>query len=317
MFSTTNPPNPESVNADAIAALNEFVAGQRNAVDVVKLSDLDRATTRSAGPLWARIPEDGRRFVMRQMLEQAEANIELNFSRMFFIALDDPDDEVRSLAIQGLWEEEGTSFLARLLEMLKGEPEPLVREAIAEALGSYSLRAFEEEIDPKWGDEIRQALLDLFRSNESIGVRKKALISLAYFCEDPEVEEAISEAYDSAYHDLQTAALFAMGLNLDERWFDVLLNVLADEDPEMRFDAVRALGRFGDERAISPVIDLLEDEDREVQLAAVEALGEIGGKTATATLRRLVKSNDVALSEAADEALHEATIASGSMRLNS
>jgi len=85
----------------------------------------------------------------------------------------------------------------------------------------------------------------------------------------------------------------------------------------MRFEAVRAIGRFGDERAISSVLDLLDDEDREVQLAAIEALGEIGGKTATATLRRLVKSDDVVISEAADEALHEATIASGSTRLDS
>ncbi|HEX7104021.1 MAG TPA: HEAT repeat domain-containing protein, partial [Nitrolancea sp.] len=170
--------------------MNQFIAGEHSAVAVGKLSDLDRATATVAGPLWPRIPIDVRRFVVHQMLEQAEANIALNFSRLLIIALDDPDIETRSLAIQGLWEYESSTFLERLLGMLESEREPTVREAIAEALGSFSLRAFEEELDPKWGDVIRRALLDLFRSNESIGVHTKALISLAYFSDDPDVEAA-------------------------------------------------------------------------------------------------------------------------------
>jgi HEAT repeat protein len=317
MFFTTNPPNPESVNQDAIEALNQFIAGDQNAVAVVTLSDLDRATAQAAGSLWSRIPVDTRRFVVHNMLEQAEANIEFNFSRLLTIALNDPDSEVRAVAIQGLWEDESTTFLERLLGLLQREPEQLVREAIAEALGAFSLRAAEERLDQHWGDEIRSALLDLYRSRESIGVRRKALMSLAYFCDDAEVEAVIRDAFDSPYHDLQTSAVFAMGLNLDEQWFDIVLRSMADEDPEMRFEAVRAVGRFGDERAISSVLDLLDDEDREVQVAAIEALGEIGGKTAMSTLRRLVKSDDIVLSEAADEALHEATMVSGSVRLDS
>lgn len=317
MFSTTNPPNPESVNAEAIEALNQFVRGQRDAVAVGRLSDLDRATAVVAGSRWLQVPDDVRRFVVHQMLEQAEANIAVNFSRMFFIALGDPDSEVRSVAIQGLWENGSTAFLERLLNMLESEPEPFVREAIAEALGPFSLRAFEEELDPKWGDAIRAALLALFRSDESIGIRKKALISLGYFCADPDVEEAIQEAFGSAYHDLQTAAIFAMGLNLDPQWFDLLLRTMSDEDPELRFEAVRAIGRFGDERALLPVLDLLEDEDREVQLAAIEALGDIGGRTAISTLRRLTRSDDDVISDAAGDALHEATVASGPFRFDS
>jgi hypothetical protein len=68
MFFTTNPPNPESVNADAIAALNQFIAGERNAMAVVKLSDLDRATAQVAATLWTQIPIDVRRFAAHQML---------------------------------------------------------------------------------------------------------------------------------------------------------------------------------------------------------------------------------------------------------
>jgi HEAT repeat protein len=317
MFFTTNPPNPEDVNADAIAALNQFISGEPSAVAVGKLSDLDRAAAAVAGRLWPRIPTDVRRFVVHQMLEQAEANVILNFSRVLIIALDDPDIEVRSLAIQGLWEDESTTLLERLLGMLENEREPTVREAIAEALGAFSQREFEGELDPKWGEMIRPALLGLYRSNESIGVRTKALVSLAYFSDDPDVEAAIRDAFESPYSELQASAIFAMGINLNERWFDTLLLTLADEDPETRFEAVRAIGRYGDERAISRVLDLLDDEDREVQLAAIEALGQIGGRTAMSTLRRLMRSDDIVISEAADEALHEATIVSGSVRFDS
>ncbi|HVX30625.1 MAG TPA: HEAT repeat domain-containing protein [Nitrolancea sp.] len=275
---------------------------------VVKLSDLDRATAQVAATLWTQIPIDVRRFAAHQMLEQAEGNIDLNFSRMFFLELDDPDSEIRSVAIQGLWEDESTAFLERLLGMLKTEREPTVREAVAEALGAFSLRAFEEELDPKWSGVIRPALLDLYRSHESIGVRKKALISLAYFCGDDDVEAAIQDAFNSPYHDLNTAALYAMGLNLNDRWFEDLLRSMIDEDPEIRFEAVRAIGRYGDERALMQVLDRLEDEDLEVQLSAIEALGEIGGRTAKATLQRLARSEDVVISEAADDALQDVTL---------
>lgn len=316
MFFTTNQPNPDSVDTDAIEALNQFIAGERNAIAVGKLSDLDRATVRASHSLWLRIPTDVRRFVVHQMLEQAEANVTLNFARLLVAVLDDPDAEIRALAIHGIWEDESTSSLERLLHMLEHEPEPVVREAIAEALGTFSLLVFEEAIDAKWGDEIRRVLFGLYESGESIGVHKKSLISLACFSDDPDVETAILDAFESPYHDLQTAAIFAMGLNLNHRWFDIVLQSLSDEDPETRYEAVRAIGRFGDERAVTAILDLLEDEDREVQLAAIEALGEIGGKTAMSTLRGIVKTDDVVIKEAAEEALHVATIVSGSARLD-
>ncbi|HVB64704.1 MAG TPA: HEAT repeat domain-containing protein [Nitrolancea sp.] len=281
-----------------------------------KLSDIDRATAHAAAALWSQIPTDVRRFVARQMVEQAEANLELNFSRMLSIALDDPDAEVRTSAIQGLWEDESNDLLNRLLLLLESETEPLVREAIAEALSAYSYLALLEELDDEDVERVRRALLDLYQSDEPIAVRKRALESLAYFPDDLEVEDAIDEAFGSQYHDLRVGAIFAMGRNVSERWFGVLLGEMQDEDAEIRFEATRAIGMFGDERAVSLLIDMVDDEDREVQLAVIGALGAIGGTVAVGTLRRILRSEDSVINDAAQEALTEATIATDPLRFD-
>ena len=316
MFFTTNQPSPESVNPEAIRVLNEFVTGQQNAVLVPKLSDIDRATGHAASELWNLIPSEVRRFVARQMLEQAESNLELNFSRMFSIALEDPDAEVRTSAIQGLWEAPSSELLHRLIRLLETETEPLVREAIAEALGAYSYLASLEELGDDDADRVRDVLLVLFQSEEPIAVRKRALESLAYFPDDLEVEDAIDEAFSSQYHDLRVGAIFAMGRNVSDRWFSVLLGEMQDEDAEVRFEATRAIGMFGDERAVSLLIDMVDDEDREVQLAAIGALGAIGGTVAVGTLRRILRSEDTVINDAAQEALTEATIATDPLRFD-
>jgi HEAT repeat protein len=316
MFFTTNPPSPEAASPEAIRVLNEFVAGEQNAVDVPKLSDIDRATARAAAVLWSQIPTDVRRFVAHQMLEQAESNLELNFSRMLLIALDDADAEVRTSAIQGLWEDDSNELLSRLLTLLETETEAIVREAIAEALGAYSFLASLEDLDVEDAEQVRTVLLDLFQSDEPIAVRKRALESLAYFPDDPEVEDAIEEAFASQYHGLRISAIFAMGRNVSERWFSVLLGEMQDEDAEVRFEATRAIGAFGDERAVSLLIDMVDDEDREVQLAAIGALGAIGGTVAVGTLRRILRSEDAVINDAAQEALTEATIATDPLRFD-
>ncbi|HEX3723723.1 MAG TPA: HEAT repeat domain-containing protein [Nitrolancea sp.] len=316
MFFTTNRPNPESENTDVIRVLNEFIAGERNAVAVRLLSDLDRPSVRPAKDLWLQIPTDVRLFVTRQMLDQAETNVQLDFSRMFTIALDDPDDEVRTLAIQGLWEDESTAQLDRFLSMLEFEAEPTVRAAIVEALGAFTYRAALEELDEGPAQRLRSVLLDIFAADEPVAVRKRALESVAYFQNDLDVEDAIDEAYESDYQDLRIGAIFAMGRNLSARWFDLLLNEMQDEDPEVRFEATRAIGLFGDERAVSLLLDLLDDEDREVQLAAIGSLGEIGGTVAIGTLRRIVRSDDSVVSDAAGEALTQATISTDPLRLD-
>lgn len=315
MFFTTNPPTPDQIDPELVQILTELDAGKRSAVDVARFSDVDRLNAVGIMPLIRALPVDARRFLVRQMLEQSETNLQLNFSRVLHHLLDDSDDEVRVLAIQGLWEDENSLFADRLLNMLTTEFESAVREAIVVSLGRFGYLAATGSLDESRSNQIRSTLLEVFQSSDQIAVRRRALESLAYFS-DTEVEEAISEAYDSILHDLRISAIFSMGRNLSLRWLPTVLELLQDSDPEVRFEAARVSGEFGDERAVTQLLDLIHDEDPEVQTAAVSALGQIGGKVAVGALRQLARSDDLVLGDAAQDALSQAMTVNDPMRLS-
>ncbi|HEU5424751.1 MAG TPA: HEAT repeat domain-containing protein [Nitrolancea sp.] len=302
--------SPSEQDRPSVEELNEILraaaAGEHSAARAARLSDLDASSGRELWRLWQRIPVDARRYLVREMVELSESNVELNFARVLRMALDDPDAEVRALAVSGLWENESNLLLDQFLDLLAVEPEPVVRETLAQALGQFAYRCALAEVDGDRSERVRQALLDLFRSNESIGVRRRALESLAYFDDDEEVEELIAEAYDSLHHDLRVSALFAMGRNLADRWLEPVLEGLEDEEAELRFEAARASGEFGDQRAVDLLLNLVADEDREVQFAAITALGQIGGKLAVQALGRLARSDDEPIAELAREAQTQA-----------
>lgn len=306
MCSTTSH-EQSSPDADRIIEiLNAIAAGRRSAADVAQLSDLGRVAALRVGSTWNRLPVDARRYLVRQMVELAETNLALNFSRVLKIAMRDPDAEVRARAIAGLWEDESPQFVDDLLAAAEVEQDPAVRESIVVALGRFAYLAATAELDERRSAMVRRVLLDSVRSDEPVGIRRRSLESLSYLSSDREVAECIAEAYGSLIHDMQVSALFAMGRNLDERWLPTLLAELGSDDPEVRYEAAKACGEFGDERAVEPLLDLLEDEDREVQLAAVGALGQIGGKAATNVLRRLSRSDDAPVRDAAEDALAQA-----------
>lgn len=314
MFFTTNPPSPESLDPELIQAITNLNDGKRSASDVLRFSDVDRGTAVTIMPMLRALSVDARRFVVRQMVEQSETNVEINFARTLHQFADDPDAEVRVLAIQGLWEDEDVRFAVQLLDMLETEFDPAVREAIVQGLGRFSYLSVTGNVDDDLSSRVHDTLMELFQSDEPIAVRRRALESVAYF-EDEAVEEAIAEAFDSIIHDLHISSIFSMGRNLSDRWFSTVLGEMQDSDPEIRFEAVRASGEFGDERAVNLLLDLVDDEDAEVRMASIAALGQIGGKVSVGALRRLARDGDTVVSETAQEALSQAIVSNDPMRL--
>jgi HEAT repeat protein len=71
-----------------------------------------------------------------------------------------------------------------------------------------------------------------------------------------------------------------------DRYFDYLIKLLGDPDPNMRIQAAHLLGENRDPRAIGPLAELLADNDASVRVRAVEALGRIG----PAAVEHLVKA---------------------------
>lgn len=314
MSSTTNPtPNNQGAGG-ATRLLREVAAGQRPTTPLTDLSDLGRPEAREVAALWPGVPVEGRRYLVAQMVAQGEADLDLSFARVLWIALTDPDPDVRSLAIAGLWEDESVEFLDYLLGALASETDPLVREAIVTALGRFNYLLNADALAPDREVLVRDALLACVRSNDPVPVRRRALEGVAYSTFDATIEACIIEAYRSPDRQLQLGALCAMGRTLDPRWLPTILDQMEDPDPEFRYEAVRAAGDLGDPDVIEQVVERLADEDDEVVEAAIEALGAIGGKRAVAVLRELVRSGDEELQPLARAALSEALYESDPFR---
>jgi HEAT repeat protein len=290
--------------------------GPGTTTDAKIFSDLERPKVAVVRRIWPTLPLATRRRLVAQMVELGEEQIEYNFSRVLKLALRDEDAQIRATAIGGLWEDQSEDLLAYLLDEALRDDDQLVREAAVRALAHFSQLVVEDEISPRWFTPLRARLLELVRGDESLEIRRRALEALAVYTDDPDVTGEIERAYRATDETIQMSALYAMGRNLDARWFDTVLQEMENPSPGIRFEATRAIGEFSDPRAVPQLIEHLGDDDREVQLAAIGSLGRVGGTAPMNVLRRLASSKDDVVREAAEEALEEATFLSNPLGID-
>jgi HEAT repeat protein len=246
-----------------------------------------------------------RRQVMRQLIELAEDNVELNFDAVFRVGLSDSDAEVRRSGIRGLWEYEGRDLIPTLVALLLADMDQTVRAEAALALGRYALKAEFDEIRASDAsivdDALRRTIADPEQTTE---VRARAVEAVGARSL-PWVLQIIEDAYHSGQHRLRVSALHAMGCNCDPCWLSILVRELENDDAEMRYEAATACGSLGDEAAVPHLLPLLKDEDVEVQEAAIQALGQIGGPEAKRALEDCLTSQEERVRDATLAALAE------------
>ncbi len=270
------------------------------------LSDLTREQQGQLRLAWGTLPDERRRQIMHELVELAELSLEMNFTRVFLVALDDEDEAVRAEAIEGLWEDESLVLLRRLVHFLEHDSSEVVQTATLRALARYALLAALGKLEPEWTDRLRELLLRVAEDRSAaLELRRRAIEAVAVYPDDEAVQAVIADAYADARLRMRASALYAMGRNLDLRWLEPVLRELESREPMLRFEAARASGELGSQRAVAPLLNLLSDPDREAQLAAVAALGKLGGRTAGTALRKLLQSDDEVLREAAEDALDE------------
>ena len=149
----------QAVAATSLAQLNGIAS-----------EDLTRFATAFGG-----LSTQRRRDVIDMLAELAEDNVELAFSPVFLLGLDDPDVQVRAQSIKALWEHEAPE-LARKLVLLLDDPEALVRGEAALALGLFLTRAELAGQDEALAEQIEEALrsLVLRREPDRRGPRARA-----------------------------------------------------------------------------------------------------------------------------------------------
>ncbi len=279
-------------------------------IDLEPVSDLARRELEQFRQTWEGLRAGRRVELLTAMIEQAEANIRLNFHAVLRSCLRDADANVRRLAVDGLWEDERPTLVPALVELLADDPVTEVRAAAATSLGRFVQLGVLGEIAEHPARQAEAALRAAWdRSGEGIEVRRRALEGLSH-ADSAGIHNLIRLAY---YHDdprMRQSALFAMGRNADSCWNKIVLAELNSSEPAMRFEAAVAAGEMALRAAARPLVAALDDPDVQVREAAVSALGKIGGPVARRTLQVLVQNADDPLADVAAEALDELTFES-------
>lgn len=245
-----------------------------------------------------------RRAVLTHLVELAEESVDLNFDSIFRKSMHDEDEEVREIAINGLWECEERSLIDPLLHCLRNDEEERVRSAAALSLGRFAMLAELGKLLERDANKVETGLLEALEKEEegSFEVRRRTIEALAPF-NTLQVREIILESYESVDEKIRASALYAMGQNGDASWIPYILEEMESTVPEVRFEAAGAAGRLHDESLVPALARMGNDDNPEVQSSVVTALNAIGGPTAQRVLRRFLQHNDDRMRELALDAL--------------
>ncbi|HAJ34091.1 MAG TPA: hypothetical protein DCL15_00145 [Chloroflexi bacterium] len=280
---------PETVPHNEYFALSDLT---RNGVDVVRR-------------LWPGLAVESRRRVLEVLLAGADAYLDVDLDRFLAAILDDPEADLRQIALETLAESEpAPEALGPIIQRLQRDEDDAVRAAAAAALGYYVLAGELDELDAALAMRAEEVLLTVLTDPaEPIIVQRRALESIAYSGEIG-VRQFIEDAYYSPYEELRLGALVAMGRSADIRWRRLARAELGNPSPAMRAEAAVACGELEARSALSDLLALLEDDEQIVRLAAIFALGRLGGKPAHRALTSIAAS-DTEEAEAAELALEE------------
>jgi len=272
---------------------------------LVELSNLGSQELRLFEQAWATTELKRRRQIIHRLVELARDNVELNFDSIFKNCLKDQDADVRSEAIEGLWECEEPSLIDPLINLLGQDSSETVQAAAASALSKFAMLAEHQKLRSCHTSKVCQALLIVISDkSKPIEVRRRALESAAPLSL-PEVKQAIMETYQSHDSRLRVSSIYAMGKSCDPSWLPILLKELTNTDAEIRYEAAGACGELEEEEAVPLLTKLINDPDSDVQMATIQALGKIGGAEAKECLKQCLNNFSEAVRQLAEQALQE------------
>ncbi len=281
---------------DAMAAHQRLRPSQSR-----QLTDLVPEQMRQLQTVWSGLPDPERMHLLATLRRQAAEESLVDFNAIYEMALEDPNADVRRLAILASVDDESERLLNRLLQICLHDPDETVRAAAAERLGGFALKAELGELSEEDSREIERVLTDRAESEtEATNVRAAALASVGYLSTE-EVRTEIRRAL--ARSGLHVAAIQAIGRNIDPIWSDTLREEMGSDDPSIRLAAAEAAADY--ESVVGDLADLVDDPDPSVRLTAIASLGKIGGTEARDALVYCAESTDPTIREAAANALQE------------
>lgn len=279
-----------SSTADIVNVLDAFAGGELpSQATVAVLSDLDREDAATVAARWQTIAPEMRLGIIALALDIATSNIEMDFQRLAYIALEDPVPGVREAALYVLNDLGGRDTASRITSVLARESNPGVIAAAASAAAPYVLQNELGQLDSATGDQLLAALRDQASAEPLPPEVLPPLVEAAAYAARPWVDELIRTASYSDDRPARIAAVVAMGRTADPAWLEPLEELLESEDAEVRQRAVEACGEIASAEAVDMLAPLLDDDNLDVAAATLNALAEIGGPEA---LRHLQDFHD-------------------------
>ncbi|MEJ5226374.1 HEAT repeat domain-containing protein [Thermodesulfovibrio sp.] len=274
------------------------------------ISTLGKLRSKKAVPLLLKLLEDIKRDIRiasaKALGDIADAG---SIKPLVTRSIEDPDTNVRKSAIEALGMIRAQDAFEPLLSLLEREEYPDVIETIVTSLIEIDQERFLSNIK-SYRTEVKQTLANITYSLDIIKmllgcdnfeVRKSAIMALGRLG----TEEAITkllELIGSDNKEIKKTAISALG----EAQFcsDILFECLNDEDPWIRYYAVKAMNKGCDpEILIEKLTPLLDDPFPPVVIAVVEALGSVGGSVVYELLSSKVNHPDREVREKIEEVL--------------
>lgn len=276
------------------------------ATQLVNFSELDDIELARFADAWSDIDGSRRYLIITELTELAADNVDLNFDAIYKIALRDEEPELRTAALRGLHEYEERDLIGVLADVLRNDPEAMVRREAAVALGRYALAAELGRLVEADAAVVREVLFESAEDlDEDEDVRARSIEALGAISGE-ETENLIESIYEEDSMWLKIGAVDAMGRSCSPVWIPLILREMENPAPEMRHAAAFAAGEIGETETVEQLKRMaVMDPDREVQLSAVHSLGEIGGMQAKVALKAILFEGEESLEEAVQEAMSE------------
>ncbi len=181
----------------------------------------------------------------------------------------DESPRVRTNAAQGLGRLENKQVFEPLLHSLRNDPDWMVRGAAASALA---------EVDKERAVEPLLEALSLKDAPppEDAGETHQVTERLLNEDCDPVENTRVISQWERERERYLQSVVFALSNLRETRAIEPLIEMLEDENPQIRRVSARILGNLRDERAVEPLLKAVEDEDPRVSRYAVEALQRLG-----------------------------------------
>lgn len=251
-----------------------------------RLSDLEGDDLDILERVWINVPEERRRALMEEIEKLGVQETILSFEALGRFAVMDESPQVRTLAVQTLWEYESPELIDIFLDLLRVDQDPLVRAAAASGLGSFILAGELDKLSLDAQRRIEDQLIQVARQGGTSLEQQCAVESLGYSGR-AEVNELIGTAYRTSEPEWVACALTAMGHSANERWNEHVLEMLENKAPRIRMAAVWAAGELAIKSAVPTLLELLEDPHEGVRRNTIWALSQIGGEGVRQVLEHL------------------------------